>query len=511
MFLNRKTILYFIPHPREELEIMGADIRHNLSRGHRIHMILCTFDGENSAETTPQETAFRKSCQALGIKEANIHLPKSREPAGSLTVAYAERLIKNHLILWDRSAIVCVPSQHNGPEQHPDNKNLGKAAENQLKRGLIGQLRLFVEPKHYDTVRHNPYLIPVEPYERRPKENARIEKAMEAYSQGKPELQDICSRYYLLHNPKTETKRQKTEYQRQRWLKLENQQLVCFSENQLKRGLIGQLRLFVEPKHYDTVRHNPYLIPVEPYERRPKENARIEKAMEAYSQGKPELQDICSRYYLLHNPKTETKRQKTEYQRQRWLKLENQQLVCFSSPRGPKPDLGAWQLVSVQPGRTEDYREFCENYQVPFQERNLQRIADGASFWCLVSRENGVAASCWVAYRQPFYMGETDQGFHMGQSTTGLLFALATAPQFREQEPETLLLKAIVSHASQPERFLMYTSPDNEAARRKIREAGFACDGVLKARDGSLSGYLQKEGFVELYRKYQNEGKTVLP
>ena len=410
MFLNRKTILYFIPHPREELEIMGADIRHNLSRGHRIHMILCTFDGENSAETTPQETAFRKSCQALGIKEANIHLPKSREPAGSLTVAYAERLIKNHLILWDRSAIVCVPSQHNGLEQHPDNRNLGKAAENQLKRGLI-----------------------------------------------------------------------------------------------------GQLRLFVEPKHYDTVRHNPYLIPVEPYERRPKENARIEKAMEAYSQEKSELQDLCNRYYLLHNPKTETKRQKTEYQRQRWLKLENQQLVCFSSPRGPKPDLGAWQLVSVQPGRTEDYREFCENYQVPFQERNLQRIADGASFWCLVSRENGVAASCWVAYRQPFYMGETDQGFHMGQSTTGLLFALATAPQFREQEPETLLLKAIVSHASQPERFLMYTSPDNEAARRKIREAGFACDGVLKARDGSLSGYLQKEGFVELYRKYQNEGKTVLP
>ena len=410
MFLNRKTILYFISHPREELEIMGADIRCNLSRGHKVHVILCTFDGADTTQTTPLETAFRKSCQALGVKDLNIHLPKSREKTGSLTVSYAERLIKNHLILWDRSGIVCTPSQNQGQNQHPDSKALGKAAENQLKRGLIGELRLFVEPALYETVCQNPYLIPVEPYESRAKDETKLGKAMENYPRG----------------------------------------------NSSQDG-------------------------------------------------------FCSRYYVLHNPKTETKRQKLQFQQQKWKKLMKQELVCFSSGKGEAPVLGAWKLVSVLAGQTEEYREFCENYQVAFNEKNLQRIADGASFWCLVSEAGEVAASCWMAYRQPFYMGETDLGFHMGESNTGLLFALATAPKFRDMELEPLLLKAIVNQAREPERFLMYTSADNKATQEGIRKAGFACDGALSVAKESLPNYLRGEGFVDLYHKYQNEGKTVNP
>lgn len=409
MFLNRKTILYFIPHPREELEIMGADIRYNLSRGHKVHVILCTFDGENSKETTPQETAFRQSCQALGVKELNIHLPNSREKSGCLTVSYAERLIKNHLILWDRSGIVCTPSQNQGQNQHPDSKALGKAAENQLKRGLISELRLFIEPNLYETVCQNPYLVPVEPYERTAGEDGKIGKAMENY-------------------PRKET----------------------------------------------------------------------------------DQDAFCSRYYVLHDPKTETKRQKLQFRQQKWKKLRKQELVFFSSGKGEAPELGEWKLVSVQPGQTEDYRAFCGNYPVAFNEKNLQRIADGASFWCLVSEEGEVAASCWMAYRQSFYMGETDLGFHMGQSNTGLLFALATAATFRDRELEPLLLKAIVSQAREPERFVMYTSGDNGATQESIRKAGFTCDGTLSDFDESLPNYLRGEGFVDLFHKYQNEGKTVL-
>jgi len=377
MFLNRKTILYFIPHPREELEIMGADIRHNLSRGHRVHVILCTFDGEDSAEKTPLETAFRNSCLTLGVKELNIHLPKSREKAGCLTLAYAEKLIKNHLILWDRNAVVCTVSRAGSASGHPDWRILSRAAENQLRRGLIRELRLFPAPQH----------------------PAALERTL--------------------------------------------------PERQIPK-LVAAAKVYPQPPVVDP---RYCYLPLK----------EAGKTGETQSKG----------------------------------------LAFYAGRRCSGPNLGSWQLVHFGGEDAEGYRSFCQCCPEMLTEKNLQRLADGSSFWGLVSWNGELAVSGWLANRQAFYIGEADLGFRMEAPDTGLVFALTPGQNYRGAGLYPLLLGAMAGHPEGYEQILAFTTADNTEMRQDILEAGFAFQGTFSGEDNSLQDYLKNQGFTGFYRKKQ--------
>ena len=70
-------------------------------------------------------------------------------------------------------------------------------------------------------------------------------------------------------------------------------------------------------------------------------------------------------------------------------------------------------------------------YDFKLREKDVQRITDGSSFWCLVLDGKQAVSTGWLAYRQHFYIGETDFGFDMAQSDTGLLYDFNTMAEHR--------------------------------------------------------------------------------
>lgn len=201
MFLKRKTMLYFCPHQDDELLSMGIDIRSSILKKHDVHVVLCTDGSKSIVRKTlnngklcskhegshtynlsveefirARDQEFMGSCTALGVKPANIHIPENRDIDGSLSVKNAEDIIKHFLSVYGEDAIVCTISPTNGPAQHRDHKALGKAADNLLNRGILKEVRFFVEPYHFAQIAENPRLIPVDPTIR--KASPRIQDAI---------------------------------------------------------------------------------------------------------------------------------------------------------------------------------------------------------------------------------------------------------------------------------------------------------------------------------------------
>lgn len=185
MFLRRKTVLYFCPHQDDELLTMGIGICSDIRRKNNVHVILCTDGSQSSIRKAlhngkrcslhegthcydlstdefvlARDREFMDSCKALGIKEANIHIPEKRDIDGSLSVENAEYLIQHYLSIFGNNALVCTIAPDNGPSQHRDHKILGTAANQLLYDGVLRDVRFFIEPYHFTQIKDNSQLIP---------------------------------------------------------------------------------------------------------------------------------------------------------------------------------------------------------------------------------------------------------------------------------------------------------------------------------------------------------------
>lgn len=445
MSFRKKTVLYFAPHQDDELLSMGVDICASLKKKYDVHVILCA-DGSksyvkrllNNGKSCPKhegihqydlstgefiqarDREFTGSCLALGVPESNIHIPEKRAVDGSLSVPFGETLIRSFLSRFGEDVQVCTISPSNGPDQHADHRNMGKAADNLLKAGVIRKVRFFIEPYLFGKIQDNPRLIPVAPTIQQASASVaqKINAAVDSYSLWQPEQQRYAVGYH---------------------------------------SVTTEFRDFLQSK-------------------------------------------ACYSFEKYH-PAAMTKPEKLREQHRKWLKLKMQKQLYYSCTDCDEPELGDLQLICVQAQDTDGYENLCRQYNKPLREKDLQRIRDGSSFWCLASVENEIVSSGWLAWQQPFYIGETDFGFHMGNSDSGILYDFNTVPQQRGKGLYGLLLRSIVCKADFVNRFLIYTAPDNQASARGILKAGFQPIGTLSASDGSLKNCLQEYGFTQIYRK----------
>ena len=453
MFHKQKTMLYFAPHQDDELLTLGIDIITSISKGHDVHVILCT-DGSksgvrkmlNNGETCTKhegihnynlsieefvqarDREFLGSCHSLGIQPSNIHILETRYIDGSLSVSDAESVIEKFLSVYGKDSIVCTIGPNNGPSQHRDHKALGRAAENLLNKGMIQELRLFIEPYHAKKVLTNPRLLPVYPT---------IQKAAAAKEKN---IQNAVSSYSYW-NPDEQ------------------------------RYAVGY--------HSVTTEFNDF------------------------------LKEMTSYYYTIKPWPSMTVFDKLDFRYKRWLKLQNHRQLYYSLSNCEQPDLDSLKLFRFQAQEQNLYRDFCQKYSVKLRDKDLQRLADGSSFWCLVSADDVMVSSGWLAYKQHFYIGETDYGFDMDKSSSGILYDFNTKPEYRGHGYYGLLLKSIVHQAKGPEDYVIYTAPDNHASSKGILKAGFHYDGTLSASDHSLKQYLRQKGFTSIFRKNQLWGLKV--
>jgi LmbE family N-acetylglucosaminyl deacetylase len=178
--------LFLTPHPDDETLSFGAAIRHHLrvtgptgTPLHDVH-VLCLADGSGSAAqqatglTTPQFVAarddeLRRACRALGVAPGNLWLPgvpsapgadlPPRAPGGTLTASHVVALVTALLTQWDLDgtaplgtvnlkSYTDLPAPHpsTGGPRHPDHVASGTAARDLLALGLVGSLRLYLEP-----------------------------------------------------------------------------------------------------------------------------------------------------------------------------------------------------------------------------------------------------------------------------------------------------------------------------------------------------------------------------
>ena len=166
--------LFFIPHQDDEALTFGAAIRNHLDAGHECHVILYT-DGaassvrkqlngemksgidkkvhdpatEGYASMEEEDFAryrndeFNRSCLALGVPPTHIHYSRNLMRDGTTTVESCEQVI---LEFMDRFPGARVKTFTYLGGNHPDHANMGQAARNLLEKGLIADLRFYVEP-----------------------------------------------------------------------------------------------------------------------------------------------------------------------------------------------------------------------------------------------------------------------------------------------------------------------------------------------------------------------------
>lgn len=448
--MGNKTVLYFAPHQDDELLTMGLDICRSVAKNWNVHVILCAdgsrsyvrgllndgktcgkHEGVHAYELSVEEFVaardreFTDSCLALGVPLENIHIPENRAVDGSVTVEEVEAMMLHYLEKLGKDAYVCTISSGNGPDQHRDHKAVGRAAENLLNRGVIRELKSFVEPYLYPKIIVNSWILAVDPY---------VEKATEAESE---KLKKAIGAYSLW-DPKQQ------------------------------RYAVGY--------HSVTTEFNDFL-----------------KNRKAYWMRKQRAKDM-------------TRLDRVVWRHRKWRKFFKQKQLYYSMPGCEAPDLGDLQLVRMGKGEEERYRAFCEERNLELREKDIQRLRDNASFWCLTLADGTVTATGWLAWKlADFYIGETDYGFRMDKSSSAVFFDFRTMPEHRRKGYYVTLLRSIAAR-EQASCFIAYTNAANIASQKGITRAGFHYDGTLTPRDGSIRKYLRKHGFTGIYRKQQLMG-----
>ena len=214
---QQKTVLYFSPHQDDEVLSMGIDICNSVNMGQDVHVVLCTdgskcnvrmhladgkacgkHAGTHIYHLTEEELAeardkeFRESCRALGVRESHVHIPEDRFGDRQLTVSGSKRIIMRFIDARGSDCVVCTldPNYENSG-QHCDHKALGYAAVELFNEGVIGELRLFMEPYYSERFKHKMDMVrgecrtvtgsPSKPVKEK------LKKAVEAYSRWEPE------------------------------------------------------------------------------------------------------------------------------------------------------------------------------------------------------------------------------------------------------------------------------------------------------------------------------------
>lgn len=445
MLRRKRTMLYFAAHQDDELLSMGIDICRSLKRGDEVHVILCS-DGSQSY--VKKVLGNQKSCK----KHEGIHCyPLSTEEF----VAARDREF------YDSCRCLGVPEEN---IHIPQKRSVDGSVEVRFAENLMKEYLTKIDP---DAI--------------------------------------ICT--ISPNNGPSQHRDHKA--------------VGNAAGNLLKAGTVRQVRYFIEPYQYSEIADNPRQIPVAPKTVIAQQEVanRIRSAIGAYSLWQPEqmryavgyhsvttqfddyLKEMTCRFFDKWNPKKQTRLELMEDRHRRWLKLWNQKQLYYSAETCTPPDLGEMKLVGIQANELEPYRHFCENHGITVTEKNLQRLRDGSSFWCLVSPEDVMVSSGWLAWKQEMYISETDFGFSTEASDAGVLYNFNTHPDYRGKGLYGLLLRGIICNSTEPKKYIIYTSPDNNASSRGILKAGFRFDGALSAAGGSLKRYLRQQGFIRIRRK----------
>ena len=251
--MAKKTVLYFAPHQDDELLTMGLDICRSVAKKWDVHVILCAdgsksyvrgllndgkscskHEGEHCYELSVEEfiaardREFVGSCMALGVPRENIHIPEKRAVDGSVTVEEAEAIMLHYLEKLGKDAYVCTINSGNGDNQHRDHKAVGKAAENLLNRGVIREVKSFVEPYLYHKIIANSWILPVDPYveQATEAESEKLKNAIGSYSLWDPQQQRYAVGYHSVT----------TEFND--FMKERNHRFVCLAFDEGKKGLL---------------------------------------------------------------------------------------------------------------------------------------------------------------------------------------------------------------------------------------------------------------------------------
>lgn len=455
MFLGRKTVLYFCPHQDDELLTMGINICSDVRKGKNVHIILCTNGSKSSVRkilNNGKRCSIHEGAHTYDLSIEEFIQARDREFIGSCTALGVE------------AANIHIPE----------------------KRDIDGFLSVNNAEeiiKHYYSIYgHNAVVCTISP------------------NNGPSQHQD-------------------------------HKALGKAADHLLRQGIIKEVRFFIEPYHFGQIQDNPRLIPIAPTITTPSADIEtaIRKAVRSYSIWDPAERRYAIGYHsvtsdfdnylkALHcysfvswNPNKMTLSQRLIQQHKKWLKLQKQSQLFYSLSNCEQPDLGALGLIHIPAQETSSYADFCVRHNVPLTDKNLQRLTDGSSFWALVSSDEELLSSGWLAYKQHFYIGETDYGFDMRESKTAVLFDFNTKAEHRGNGYYGLLLQSIVHNAEGPDHFIIYTSPDNTSSAKGILKAGFQFDGMFSAADGSIKPYLRRAGFTSIMRKYQLYGLRVAP
>jgi len=219
---EKPVILYFAPHQDDELLTLGVDACRAISSGeYDVHIILCT-DGSKSNKRfeicngkacrlhpgihqyelsiqqfiAARDREFRGSCDALGYEPGSIHFFPRRSIDSMLSVQAAEATIRSVLAQFPGSPAVRTLSPFGGKGQHKDHRNLGQAALNLYRQGVIRDLKLFIEPYCVQDCNAEYPELALSSIRADEKELAKIRKAIASYSNWEPEAEKYAIGYH---------------------------------------------------------------------------------------------------------------------------------------------------------------------------------------------------------------------------------------------------------------------------------------------------------------------------
>lgn len=451
MIHKKKTRLYFAPHQDDELLTMGIDISSSISHNCEVHVILCTDGSRSNVRKTLNNGTTCSKHDGTHIYELS---------AEEFTAARDKEFTDSCLALGVPASNIHIYEE----------------------RSVDGSLSVEAAQKiicHYTSL------------------------------YGKDAV--VCT--IAPNNGPAQHKDHKA--------------LGKATENLLNNGKLQEVHFFIEPYHAKKVLDHPRLLPLYPFSQKASSDTsqQLKKAIQSYSYWNPKkqryavgyhsvttefndfLKEMTSYHYVKKPWSSMSAADKLNYRYRRWLKLQKQSQLFYSIAECPQPNLDSLTAVSVE--KQEDYRNFCQKYDLKLREKDLQRLSDGSSFWCLLNEDQIVVSTGWLVYGSQFYIGETDYGFDMKHSSAGILFDFNTKPEYRGNGYYGLLLQSIVHRAKKPSRFIIYTAPDNTASARGIQKAGFHFDGALSASEHTLKPYLKSAGFTSIFRKNRFFGMRV--
>ena len=223
--------LFFTPHQDDETLSMGSAIIEHVEKSDT-HVILCTdgsksiirkvlddggscsyhikdvhkYSLSESEFSKDRDEEFKDSCEAMGVKESNIHIEDNRAHDGELSKEKAREIILKYLEEYPDAKVKTVtPFKASGI--HEDHRALGEAALELYKEGKIKDLRFYVEP--YDFKKVNPN---VEVWKVLPSQEEKLLSAMNAYKKWNPESGHYAIGYHSVKSHFDELAINKIQY-----------------------------------------------------------------------------------------------------------------------------------------------------------------------------------------------------------------------------------------------------------------------------------------------------------